>query len=199
MFMKRFWGIALLFFLFCGGVMAQEEGWKVVDTEINSFEVPSDWINSFYEEPGNEYKKKVSEKYGFRSWIIAWRKKTLEAKLKSWNEFQEVTVSVMSKLDGKKLDWKTMKKLRGTSEKPATKQLFETENEICYKCVYDSEDMNGKVYNWTNVIYYREVNNQVHRIEFSTTTRNFKKIKGLEADVMRIFKSLKVKENDMSK
>lgn len=199
MFMKRFWGIALLFFLFCGGVMAQEEGWKVVDTEINSFEVPSDWINSFYEEPGNEYKKKVSEKYGFRSWIIAWRKKTLEAKLKSWNEFQEVTVSVMSRLDGKKLDWKTMKKLRGTSEKPATKQLFETENEICYKCVYDSEDMNGKVYNWTNVIYYREVNNQVHRIEFSTTTRNFKKIKGLEADVMRIFKSLKVKENDMSK
>lgn len=199
MFMKRFWGIALLFFLFCGGVMAQEEGWKVVDTEINSFEVPSDWINSFYEEPGNEYKKKVSEKYGFRSWIIAWRKKTLEAKLKSWDEFQEVTVSVMSKLDGKKLDWKTMKKLRGTSEKPATKQLFETENEICYKCVYDSEDMNGKVYNWTNVIYYREVNNQVHRIEFSTTTRNFKKIKGLEADVMRIFKSLKVKENDMSK
>lgn len=197
--MKRFWGIALLFFLFCGGVMAQEEGWKVVDTEINSFEVPSDWINSFYEEPGNEYKKKVSEKYGFRSWIIAWRKKTLEAKLKSWNEFQEVTVSVMSRLDGKKLDWKTMKKLRGTSEKPATKQLFETENEICYKCVYDSEDMNGKVYNWTNVIYYREVNNQVHRIEFSTTTRNFKKIKGLEADVMRIFKSLKVKENDMSK
>lgn len=197
--MKRFWGIALLFFLFCGGVMAQEEGWKVVDTEINSFEVPSDWINSFYEEPGNEYKKKVSEKYGFRSWIIAWRKKTLEAKLKSWDEFQEVTVSVMSKLDGKKLDWKTMKKLRGTSEKPATKQLFETENEICYKCVYDSEDMNGKVYNWTNVIYYREVNNQVHRIEFSTTTRNFKKIKGLEADVMRIFKSLKVKENDMSK
>lgn len=199
MFMKRFWGIALLFFLFCGGVMAQEEGWKVVDTEINSFEVPSDWINSFYEEPGNEYKKKVSEKYGFRSWIIAWRKKTLEAKLKSWNEFQEVTVSVMSRLDGKKLDWKTMRKLRGTSEKPATKQLFETENEICYKCVYDSEDMNGKVYNWTNVIYYREVNNQVHRIEFSTTTRNFKKIKGLEADVMRIFKSLKVKENDMSK
>ena len=199
MFMKRFWGIALLFFLFCGGVMAQEEGWKVVDTEINSFEVPSDWINSFYEEPGNEYKKKVSEKYGFRSWIIAWRKKTLEAKLKSWDEFQEVTVSVMSKLDGKKLDWKTMKKLRGTSEKPATKQLFETENEICYKCVYDSEDMNGKVYNWTNVIYYREVNNQVHRIEISTTTRNFKKIKGLEADVMRIFKSLKVKENDMSK
>ena len=199
MFMKRFWGIALLFFLFCGGVMAQEEGWKVVDTEINSFEVPSDWINSFYEEPGNEYKKKVSEKYGFRSWIIAWRKKTLEAKLKSWNEFQEVTVSVMSRLDGKKLDWKTMKKLRGTSEKPATKQLFETENEICYKCVYDSEDMNGKVYNWTNVIYYREVNNQVHRIEFSTTTRNFKKIKGLEADVMHIFKSLKVKENDMSK
>ena len=199
MFMKRFWGIALLFFLFCGGVMAQEEGWKVVDTEINSFEVPSDWINSFYEEPGNEYKKKVSEKYGFRSWIIAWRKKTLEAKLKSWNEFQEVTVSVMSRLDGKKLDWKTMKKLRGTSEKPATKQLFETENEICYKCVYDSEDMNGKVYNWTNVIYYREVNNQVHGIEFSTTTRNFKKIKGLEADVMRIFKSLKVKENDMSK
>lgn len=199
MFMKRFWGIALLFFLFCGGVMAQEEGWKVVDTEINSFEVPSDWINSFYEEPGNEYKKKVSEKYGFRSWIIAWRKKTLEAKLKSWDEFQEVTVSVMSRLDGKKLDWKTMKKLRGTSEKPATKQLFETENEICYKCVYDSEDMNGKVYNWTNVIYYREVNNQVHRIEFSTTTRNFKKIKGLEADVMRIFKSLKVKENDMSK
>ena len=199
MFMKRFWGITLLFFLFCGGVMAQEEGWKVVDTEINSFEVPSDWINSFYEEPGNEYKKKVSEKYGFRSWIIAWRKKTLEAKLKSWDEFQEVTVSVMSKLDGKKLDWKTMKKLRGTSEKPATKQLFETENEICYKCVYDSEDMNGKVYNWTNVIYYREVNNQVHRIEFSTTTRNFKKIKGLEADVMRIFKSLKVKENDMSK
>lgn len=199
MFMKRFWVIALLFFLFCGGVMAQEEGWKVVDTEINSFEVPSDWINSFYEEPGNEYKKKVSEKYGFRSWIIAWRKKTLEAKLKSWNEFQEVTVSVMSRLDGKKLDWKTMKKLRGTSEKPATKQLFETENEICYKCVYDSEDMNGKVYNWTNVIYYREVNNQVHRIEFSTTTRNFKKIKGLEADVMRIFKSLKVKENDMSK
>lgn len=197
--MKRFWGIALLFFLFCGGVMAQEEGWKVVDTEINSFEVPSDWINSFYEEPGNEYKKKVSEKYGFRSWIIAWRKKTLEAKLKSWDEFQEVTVSVMSRLDGKKLDWKTMKKLRGTSEKPATKQLFETENEICYKCVYDSEDMNGKVYNWTNVIYYREVNNQVHRIEFSTTTRNFKKIKGLEADVMRIFKSLKVKENDMSK
>lgn len=197
--MKRFWGIALLFFLFCGGVMAQEEGWKVVDTEINSFEVPSDWINSFYEEPGNEYKKKVSEKYGFRSWIIAWRKKTLEAKLKSWNEFQEVTVSVMSRLDGKKLDWKTMRKLRGTSEKPATKQLFETENEICYKCVYDSEDMNGKVYNWTNVIYYREVNNQVHRIEFSTTTRNFKKIKGLEADVMRIFKSLKVKENDMSK
>ena len=73
MFMKRFLGIALLFFLFCGGVMAQEEGWKVVDTEINSFEVPSDWINSFYEEPGNEYKKKVSEKYGFRSWIIAWR------------------------------------------------------------------------------------------------------------------------------
>lgn len=199
MFMKRFLGIALLFFLFCGGVMAQEEGWKVVDTEINSFEVPSDWINSFYEEPGNEYKKKVSEKYGFRSWIIAWRKKTLEAKLKSWDEFQEVTVSVMSRLDGKKLDWKTMKKLRGTSEKPATKQLFETENEICYKCVYDSEDMNGKVYNWTNVIYYREVNNQVHRIEFSTTTRNFKKIKGLEADVMRIFKSLKVKENDMSK
>ena len=199
MFMKRFWGIALLFFLFCGGVMAQEEGWKVVDTEINSFEVPSDWINSFYEEPGNEYKKKVSEKYGFRSWIIAWRKKTLEAKLKSWDEFQEVTVSVMSRLDGKKLDWKTMKKLRGTSEKPATKQLFETENEICYKCVYDSEDMNGKVYNWTNVIYYREVNNQVHRIEFSTTTRNFKKSKGLEADVMRIFKSLKVKENDMSK
>ena len=199
MFMKRFWVIALLFFLFCGGVMAQEEGWKVVDTEINSFEVPSDWINSFYEEPGNEYKKKVSEKYGFRSWIIAWRKKTLEAKLKSWDEFQEVTVSVMSRLDGKKLDWKTMKKLRGTSEKPATKQLFETENEICYKCVYDSEDMNGKVYNWTNVIYYREVNNQVHRIEFSTTTRNFKKIKGLEADVMRIFKSLKVKENDMSK
>ena len=199
MFMKRFWVIALLFFLFCGGVMAQEEGWKVVDTEINSFEVPSDWINSFYEEPGNEYKKKVSEKYGFRSWIIAWRKKTLEAKLKSWNEFQEVTVSVMSRLDGKKLDWKTMRKLRGTSEKPATKQLFETENEICYKCVYDSEDMNGKVYNWTNVIYYREVNNQVHRIEFSTTTRNFKKIKGLEADVMRIFKSLKVKENDMSK
>ena len=197
--MKRFWVIALLFFLFCGGVMAQEEGWKVVDTEINSFEVPSDWINSFYEEPGNEYKKKVSEKYGFRSWIIAWRKKTLEAKLKSWDEFQEVTVSVMSRLDGKKLDWKTMKKLRGTSEKPATKQLFETENEICYKCVYDSEDMNGKVYNWTNVIYYREVNNQVHRIEFSTTTRNFKKIKGLEADVMRIFKSLKVKENDMSK
>ena len=193
----------ILFILFLGafvmGTMAQDIEWKTVDTEINSFEVPSDWINSFYEEPGNEYKKKVSEKYGFRSWIIAWRKKTLEAKLKSWDEFQEVTVSVMSKLDGKKLDWKTMKKLRGTSEKPATKQLFETENEICYKCVYDSEDMNGKVYNWTNVIYYREVNNQVHRIEFSTTTRNFKKIKGLEADVMRIFKSLKVKENDMSK
>ena len=55
--------------------MAQDVEWKTVDTEINSFEVPSDWINSFYEEPGTEYKKKVSEKYGFRSWIIAWKKK----------------------------------------------------------------------------------------------------------------------------
>ena len=186
------------FFFVCIGMMAQEEGWKVVDTEINSFEVPSDWINSFYEEPGNEYKKKVSEKYGFRSWIIAWRKKTLEAKLKSWDEFQEMRVSVMSRLDGEKLGWKTMRKLRGTSEEPATKQLFETENEICYECVYDSEGMDGKIRKWINVIYYREENNQVHRMEFSTTARTFKK-EGLEETCMRIIKSLKVKENDMSK
>ena len=195
--MKRFLGTTLFFFLFCVEVMAQEEGWKVVDTEINSFEVPSDWINSFYEEPGNEYKKKVSEKYGFRSWIIAWKKQHSLKKF-SWDDFQEMRVSVMSRLDGKKLDWKTMRKLRGTGERAATKQLFETENEICYECVYDAELMSGEIKKWINVIYYREENNQVHRMEFSTTARTFKK-EGLEETCMRIIKSLKVKENDMSK
>lgn len=187
----------LLFCLSWMGAMAQDVEWKTVDTEINSFEVPSDWVNSFYEEPGTEYKKKVSEKYGFRSWIIAWKKQHSIEKF-SWYDSQEVTVAVMSRLDGKKLNWKSMRKLRGTSEKPVTKQLFETETEVCYKCVFDSEDMNGKVYNWTTIIYYREINNQVHRMEFSASTRAFKK-EGLEETSMRIIKSLKVKENDMSK
>ena len=187
----------LLFCLSWMGAMAQDVEWKTVDTEINSFEVPADWINSFYEEPGNEYKMKVSEKYVFRSWIIAWKKQHSIEKF-SWYDSQEVTVAVMSRLDGKKLNWKSMRKLRGTSEKPVTKQLFETETEVCYKCVFDSEDMNGKVYNWTTIIYYREINNQVHRMEFSASTRAFKK-EGLEETSMRIIKSLKVKENDMSK
>ena len=188
----------LLFCLSWMGAMAQDVEWKTVDTEINSFEVPSDWVNSFYEEPGTEYKKKVSEKYGFRSWIIAWKKKAPEGK-SSWKDFQEVMVSVMSRLDGNKLAWKAMRKLRGPPEQQPTKQLFETENEICYKCVYDAKDMSGKVDSWTSFIYYREENNQVHRMEYKTITRNLKKNKGLEDEVMHIIKSLKVKENDMSK
>ena len=92
--MKRFWGIALLFFLFCSGVMAQEEGWKVVDTEINSFEVPSDWRNSFHEEPGNVYKKMKIEKKGISDWMIAWCKIQSSQNF-SWDDFQEVKVSVM--------------------------------------------------------------------------------------------------------
>lgn len=140
----------------------------------------------------------MSEKYGFRSWIIAWKKKAPEGK-SSWKDFQEVMVSVMSRLDGNKLAWKAMRKLRGTPEQQPTKQLFETENEICYKCVYDAKDMSGKVDSWTSFIYYREENNQVHRMEYKTITRNLKKNKGLEDEVMHIIKSLKVKENDMSK
>lgn len=45
--------------------MAQDVEWKTVDTEINSFEVPSDWINSFYEEPGTEYKKRCPKSMDF--------------------------------------------------------------------------------------------------------------------------------------
>lgn len=128
--------------------------------------------------------------------MIAWCKIQSSQNF-SWDDFQEVKVSVMSRLDGQKLSWKTMRKLRGTPEQPATKQLFEKENEICYKCVYDAKDMNGKSRSWTNIIYYREENNQVHRMEISTTTRNYKKIEGLEAAYMHMIKSLKVKEFDM--
>lgn len=191
--------LCILFFcLLSAGAMAQETKWKVVDTEINSFEIPTDWINSRYEEPGTEYIKFDLGKEGIRYWTIYWKKQESSGNY-SWNSFQEVNVSVMSRLDGKKLNWETMRKLRGQPEKPATKQLFETENEICYKCVYDAEDMHGKVNKWVEYIYYREENNQVHRMGFSATARNFKKNKGLVSDVMHIFKSLKVKENDMSK
>ena len=190
---------ALCLFFVCIGMMAQEEGWKVIDTEINSFELPSDWINSRYEEPGTEYIKFDTEREGIRYWTISWKKKPPFVDYTSWDHFIEVTVCVVSRLDGKKLGWKSMRKLRGVPEHPITKQLFETENEVCYKCVYDSEDMSGRIIRWTQYIYYREENNQVHRMQFSTPARNFKKDKGLEADVMRIFKSLKVKENDMSK
>ena len=62
-----------------------------------------------------------------------------------------------------------------------------------------AKDMSGKVDSWTSFIYYREENNQVHRMEYKTITRNLKKNKGLEDEVMHIIKSLKVKENDMSK
>lgn len=189
--------LSIMFFCaFAISAMAQDIEWKTIDTEINSFEVPSDWRNSFHEEPGNVYKKMKIEKKGISDWMIAWCKIQSSQNF-SWDDFQEVKVSVMSRLDGQKLSWKTMRKLRGTPEQPATKQLFEKENEICYKCVYDAKDMNGKSRSWTNIIYYREENNQVHRMEISTTTRNYKKIEGLEAAYMHMIKSLKVKEFDM--
>lgn len=135
--------LSIMFFCaFAISAMAQDIEWKTVDTEINSFEVPSDWRNSFHEEPGNEKTKRNS----------------------------------------------------GTA---SNETAFEKENEICYKCVYDAKDMNGKSRSWTNIIYYREENNQVHRMEISTTTRNYKKIEGLEAAYMHMIKSLKVKEFDM--
>lgn len=186
----------LCFYTFAMGAMAQDVEWKTIDTEINSFEVPSDWRNSFHEEPGNVYKKIKIEKKGISDWMIAWCKAQSSQDF-SWDDFQEVKVSVMSRLNGQKLSWKAMRKLRGTPEQPVTEQLFEKENEVCYKCVYDAKDMNGKVRNWTDIIYYKEVNNQVHRMEISTVTRNYKKIKGLESAYMHMIKSLKVKDFDM--
>lgn len=185
-----------LFCLSVWQVSAQEEGWKVVDTEISSFEVPSDWINSRYEEPGNEYNKLITG--NSHHWFLEWKTKQPLGDDFSWDDFQEISLEIMSKMDGKKLDWKTMRKMRRTGERPSTKRLFETEKEVCYECIYDGKDMNGEVRSWTNVIYYKEENNQVHRMEFTATTHTFKK-KGVKDTCMRIIKSLRVKYFDMSK
>lgn len=188
--MIRKFVFGVLFYMSPFWMVAQNVNWKTIDTQVNSFEVPLDWRNSDKDLAENEFYKRTTSGY----WIWTMVFKNQYKVNNHFRDAQQFAVEVVARADGRNLSIKEAQNVLCESKKTTKTDLFESENEICYKYIYDAPDMSGKLFNWTRIHYYREYNGQVHSLVFLTQTHNMTKIPNLEERFLHIVKSYKIKD-----
>ena len=166
--------------------LAQEQGWKHIDSEYYSFDVPEGWQPYFSTNDGVTLSKRVVDGIVYSS--LAWKNDA-----QSFNEYEDVKIQSVENENGENLSLKEGKKLLHSKDRPKTKTLFKSENEICFKSVYESKNMFGNMESWTSYYYYRYDGKRYYEVSCSSQSERYKVEKDLEERYLHIIRSFKLK------
>ena len=167
-------------------VFAQNQGWKHIDSEYYSLEIPEDWILYTSNMDGVTLSKRTVN--GIVYAVLAWMNGA-----QTFDEYEDVQIQSVEKKNAENLSLKEGKKLIYRKDRPRAKTYFKSDDEICFKSVYDDKDMFGNSVSWTAVYYYKYDGKRYHEVCCSSLTNRFKSEKDLEDRYLRIIRSFKLK------
>lgn len=180
----------LLFFSLLFGVstsaLAQEQGWKHIDSEYYSFDVPEGWQPYFSTNDGVTLSKRTVN--GIVYAALAWMNGA-----QSFDEYEDVKIQSVEKKNGENLSLKEGKKLIYRKDRPTTKTYFKSEDEICFKSVYEGKNMFGNMESWTSFYYYKYDGKRYYEVSCSSPSESYKVEKDLEERYLHIIQSFKLK------
>lgn len=165
---------------------AQSQGWKHIDSEYYSLDIPESWVPYTNDMDGVTLSKRTVN--GIVYAVLAWMNGA-----QTFDEYECVQIQSVEKKDGENLSLKEGKKLIYKKDRPRTKTYFKSDDEICFKSVYDSKDMFGNPTYWTALYYYKYDGKRYHEIYCASRTDRFKTEKDLEDRYLRIIRSFKLK------
>ena len=167
-------------------VSAQNQGWKHIDSEYYSLDIPESWVPYLNDMDGVTLSKRTVD--GITYSVLAWKNK-----YQTFDEYECVQIESVERANGENLSLKEGKKLIYDKDRPRTKTYFKSENEICFKSVFESKDMFGNPLSMTALYYYKYDGKRYHEIYCASRTARFKTEKDLEERYLRIIRSFKLK------
>ena len=165
---------------------AQNQGWRHIDSEYYSLDIPESWEPYTNDMDGITLSKRTVN--GIVYAVLAWMNGA-----QSFDEYECVQIKSVEKKNGANLSLKEGKKLIYDKDRPRTKTYFKSENEICFKSVYESTDGFGNLNSWTAFYYYKYDGKRYHKVYCASRTSRFKTEKDLEERYLRIIRSFKLK------
>lgn len=165
---------------------AQNQEWKQIDSEYYSFSIPDEWIPYTSDSDGVTLSKRTVGDFVIS--VLAWKNNA-----QVFEEYENVQIQSVEKNSGENITLKEGRDLIYDRKKPRTKTYFKSENEICFKSVYESGDMFGNVVSWTTIYYYKYDGKRYHKMHCGAQTKRFKTEKDLEERYLRIIKSFQLK------
>ena len=165
---------------------AQNQEWKHIDSEYYSFDIPEKWIPYFRDMDGVTLDKRTVDGIVYSS--LAWRNS-----IQTFEEDECVQIQSVEKENGENISLKEGKKLIYDKNRPRTKTYLKSENEICFKSVYETKDMFGNMQSRTTLYYYVYDGKRYHRVRCSSLSDRYKAEKDLEERYLRIIRSFKLK------
>ena len=165
---------------------AQNQGWKHIDSEYYSLEIPESWISYTNNMDGVTLSKRTVN--GIVYAVLAWMNGA-----QTFDEYEYVQSQSVEKKNGENLSLKEGKKLIYRKDRPRAKTYFKSDDEICFKSVYDGKDMFGNSASWTTIYYYKYDGKRYHEVCCSSLSNRFKSEKDLEDRYLRLIRSFKLK------
>lgn len=165
---------------------AQNQGWKHIDSEYYSLEIPESWISYTNNMDGVTLSKRTVN--GIVYAVLAWMNGA-----QTFDEYEDVQIQSVEKKNGENLSLKEGKKLIYRKDRPRAKTYFKSDDEICFKSVYDGKDMFGNSASWTTIYYYKYDGKRYHEVCCSSLSNRFKSEKDLEDRYLRLIRSFKLK------
>ena len=174
----------LLIFSICA--FAQNQEWKHIDSEYYSFDIPEKWVPYLNDWDGITLHKRTVD--GIVYSALAWMNGA-----RTFEDYEDVQIESVEKENGENISLKEGKKLIYDKNRPRTKTYFKSDDEICFKSVYDTKDMFGNMQSWTAFYYYKYDGKRYHEVICSSRSDRYKAEKDLEERYLRIIRSFKLK------
>lgn len=183
---RNFWKIILLLLVVPVCAFAQNQGWKHIDSEYYSLDIPERWVPYTNDNDGITLSKRTVDDIVYTT--LAWMNGA-----QSFDEYEDVQIQSVEKKNGENLSLKEGKALIYDKNKPRTKTYSKSEDEICFKSVYEALDMFGNSESWTAICYYKYDGKRYYKVSCSSLSKRYKTEKDLEERYLRIIRSFKLK------
>ena len=183
---RNFWKIILLLLVVPVCAFAQNQGWKHIDSEYYSLDIPESWEPYTNDMDGVTLSKRTVDDIEYA--VLAWMNGA-----QTFDEYEDVQIQSVEKKNGENLSLKEGKALIYDKNKPRTKTYSKSEDEICFKSVYEALGMFGNSESWTAICYYKYDGKRYYRVSCSSLSKRYKTEKDLEERYLRIIRSFKLK------
>ena len=183
---RNFWKIILLLLVVPVCAFAQNQGWKHIDSEYYSLDIPERWVPYTNDNDGITLSKRTVDDIEYA--VLAWMNGA-----QTFDEYEDVQIQSVEQKNGENLSLKEGKALIYDKKKPRTKTYFKSDDEICFKSVYETTDGFGNSNSWTSICYYKYDGKRYYKLHCNSRTARFKTEKDLEERYLHIIRSFKLK------